>query len=136
MRLVRYIADGEVSLGVKSGDYVIGLSHKLSRKPESMVDLISEWDTLQREIGDILSDGSDKVPLSEVSLLAPIQRPGKFLAIGMNYQKHRAEAVDAGITPPRNQMWFTKQTTSINDPFGDVRKPDSTMMLDLSLIHI
>ena len=31
---------------------------------------------------------------------------------------------------PRNQMWFTKQTTSINDPFGDVRKPDSTMMLD------
>ena len=72
MRLVRYIADGEVSLGVKSEDYVIGLSHKLSSKPESMVDLISEWDTLQREVGDILSDGSDKVPLSEVSLLAPI----------------------------------------------------------------
>ena len=130
MRLVRYIADGEVSLGVKSEDYVIGLSHKLSSKPESMVDLISEWDTLQREVDDILNDGSDKIPISEVSLLAPIQRPGKFLAIGMNYQKHRAEAVDAGITPPRNQMWFTKQTTSINDPFGDVRKPDSTMMLD------
>ena len=46
MRLVRYIADGELSLGVKSEDYVIGLSHKLSSKPESMVDLISEWDTL------------------------------------------------------------------------------------------
>ena len=26
----RYIADGEVSLGVKSEDYVIGLSHKLN----------------------------------------------------------------------------------------------------------
>ena len=75
MRLVRYIADGEVSLGVKSGDYVIGLSHKLSRKPESMVDLISEWDTLQREIGDILSDGSDKVPpVSYTHLTLPTTR--------------------------------------------------------------
>ena len=48
----------------------------------------------------------------------------------MNYKKHRAESIDAGITPPRNQMWFSKQVTSINDPHGDIIKPDSTMMLD------
>ena len=27
-------------------------------------------------------------------------------------------------------MWFSKQVTSINDPHGDIIKPDSTMMLD------
>ena len=64
-----------------------------------MVDLISEWDTLQREVGDILSDGSDKVP-SRRSPCWPHTETGKFLASGMNYQKHRAEAVDASHSPP------------------------------------
>ena len=45
---------------------------------------------------------------------APVDKPGKFLAIGMNYKKHRAESIDAGITPPRNQMWFTSKS-HIND---------------------
>ena len=48
----------------------------------------------------------------------------------MNYKKHRAESIDDGITPPRNQMWFSKQISSINDPNGEIIKPDSTMMLD------
>ena len=78
----------------------------------------------------LINEGGPRVPLSEVKLLAPVDKPGKFLAIGMNYKKHRAESIDAGITPPRNQMWFSKQISSINHPHGEIIKPDSTMMLD------
>ena len=130
MRLVRYLADGEVYLGVKSGDEIISLSDPNRGIPNDMLELISGWGMLQGSVSDVIQDGASKVPISEVSLLAPLQNPGKFLAIGMNYQKHRAEAVDAGITPPRNQMWFSKQTSCINDPFGVILNPDSTMMLD------
>ena len=130
MRLVRYLADGEVYLGVKSGDEIISLSDPDRGIPNDMLELISGWGMLQGSVLDAVQDGASKVPISEVSLLAPLQNPGKFLAIGMNYQKHRAEAVDAGITPPRNQMWFSKQTSCINDPFGVILNPDSTMMLD------
>ena len=130
MRLVRYLADGEVYLGVKSGDEIISLSDPNRGIPNDMLELISSWGVLQGSVSDAIQGGASKIPMSEVSLLAPLQNPGKFLAIGMNYQKHRAEAVDAGITPPRNQMWFSKQTSCINDPFGVILNPDSTMMLD------
>jgi 2-keto-4-pentenoate hydratase/2-oxohepta-3-ene-1,7-dioic acid hydratase in catechol pathway len=53
----------------------------------------------------------------DVRLLAPL-RPGKYLAIGMNYAKHNAEMGRDG--PPPFQYWFNKQTTCINDPFGDI----------------
>src|SRR5579863_7065202 len=39
--------------------------------------------------------------LSEVRLLAPIERPGKYLAIGMNYKKHLLEAEKLGVPAPK-----------------------------------
>ena len=130
MRLLRYRHDGEISLGVKSGNGVIELSNERTNIPRDMLKLISDWPKYEGVILQEMKDKTITLPLSEVSLLSPIGNPGKFLAIGMNYQKHRAESVDAGITPPRNQMWFSKQVSSINSPNGDIIKPDSTMMLD------
>src|SRR3546814_5344222 len=58
-------------------------------------------------------------PLSSVRLLAPIERPGKYLAIGMNYRKHVEEGAKLGIAEPGKQLWFNKQTTSITGPYDD-----------------
>ena len=41
MRLVRYLADGEVYLGVKSGDEIISLSDPNRGIPNDMLELIS-----------------------------------------------------------------------------------------------
>ena len=130
MRLLRYRHNGEISLGVKSGNGVIELSNETTDIPRDMLKLISDWPKYEGVILQEMKDETITLPLSEVSILSPIDNPGKFLAIGMNYQKHRAESIDAGITPPRNQMWFSKQVSSINSPNGDIIKPDSTMMLD------
>ncbi|WP_395396370.1 fumarylacetoacetate hydrolase family protein (plasmid) [Novosphingobium sp. BL-8A] len=67
--------------------------------------------------------------LGSVKLLAPIPKPGKYLAIGMNYQKHLEESERIGAGSPKNQLWFNKQTTCINDPFGDI-DPGVTEQLD------
>jgi 2-keto-4-pentenoate hydratase/2-oxohepta-3-ene-1,7-dioic acid hydratase in catechol pathway len=61
----------------------------------------------------------ERVPLSEVRLLAPIERPEKFLAIGMNYRKHIEEAKQLGAPVPTNQFWFNKQTSCIAGPHDD-----------------
>lgn len=57
-------------------------------------------------------------------LLAPIPRPGKYLAIGMNYRKHVEEGAKLGIAEPKRQMWFNKQTSCINGPIDGIVKPD------------
>jgi 2-keto-4-pentenoate hydratase/2-oxohepta-3-ene-1,7-dioic acid hydratase in catechol pathway len=67
--------------------------------------------------------------LSDVRLLAPIERPGKYLAIGMNYQKHAAESARIGVPPPKQQLWFNKQTSCINGPYDSI-DPGVTEKLD------
>ena len=56
--------------------------------------------------------------LSGVKLLAPLKRPGKYLAIGLNYRKHLEEFGGADVKTPPHQVWFNKQNTCINDPGG------------------
>lgn len=51
--------------------------------------------------------------LSELSLLAPIPRPGKVIGIGMNYADHCREQ---GIDQPTKPVVFAKFTTSIIGP--------------------
>ena len=67
--------------------------------------------------------------LSEVRLLAPIERPGKYLAIGMNYKKHLLEAEKLGVPAPKQQLWFNKQTSCLAGPFDEI-DPGVTEKLD------
>ena len=69
-------------------------------------------------------------PLGEVTLRAPILRPGKILAIGLNYADHIEESKEAGVEVPTEQVWFCKQPTSVNDPDGNVELPKVSSMLD------
>src|SRR3546814_14382741 len=48
-------------------------------------------------------------PLSSVRLLAPIERPGKYLAIGMNYRKHVEEGAKLGLAEPGKQLWRSEE---------------------------
>src|SRR3546814_13142538 len=67
--------------------------------------------------------------LKDIRLLAPIERPSKFLGIGMNYGAHAAEAKSLGIDTPQHQLWFNKQTTCLSGPF-DTIEPGVTKKLD------
>jgi len=64
-------------------------------------------------------DAKRGIPLSEVTLLAPIDSPrGNIIAMGRNYQKHAEEtAMDGDVKPP---TIFTKAITSITGPYDDI----------------
>ena len=132
MKVLRYRLENIEGVGILENDNVIPLHEfcAVNNIEENVISLIENWDTLEKSIIEYIALKKGAFSLDQGILLAPIPAPEKFLAIGMNYKKHRAESIDAGITPPRNQMWFTKQVSCINDPNGDIIKPESTMMLD------
>ena len=54
------------------------------------------------------------IPLSDVRFLPPVPRPGKIVAIGLNYRDH---SIESGATaPPKSPIIFAKFTTSIAGP--------------------
>lgn len=64
-------------------------------------------------------------------LLAPILKPRKILAIGLNYAAHVEESVSfIKNTAPSVQKWFNKQATAANGPFAPVHLPAVSEQLD------
>jgi 2-keto-4-pentenoate hydratase/2-oxohepta-3-ene-1,7-dioic acid hydratase in catechol pathway len=56
-------------------------------------------------------------PVAEGRFLCPVRRPGKILAVGLNYVDH---AKETGASTPESPVIFAKYVSSLNDPFGDV----------------
>lgn len=130
MKLARFrTADGDVRLGRVDDDEIVDLSG-VDGVGTSLRALIPELDALRDSI--LAADGP-RHPLAEVALLAPIEDPQKYLGIGMNYAAHAEEARQAGIPIPSSQMWFNKQVSCINDPFGDIERPTVSEQLDYEI---
>jgi 2-keto-4-pentenoate hydratase/2-oxohepta-3-ene-1,7-dioic acid hydratase in catechol pathway len=68
-----------------------------------------------------------RLALSKLHLEAPVPRPGKILAVGLNYGDHAAET---GRELPKVPILFNKQTTSANGPFDPVHLPRASDKLD------
>jgi 2-keto-4-pentenoate hydratase/2-oxohepta-3-ene-1,7-dioic acid hydratase in catechol pathway len=65
--------------------------------------------------------------LSEVTLLAPIPRPGKVFAIGLNYADHIAES---GLDAPEVPTVFAKYRNTICGPNDAIERPRVSTHLD------
>ena len=126
MKLVRYKHDGATHLGVVADGGVVCLDD--SGFP-TMLSLIQAGQSGLDHVNDLLASGAATLSLDDVALLAPIERPGKYLAIGMNYAKHLEEADKLGVARAKHQTWFNKQTTCLSGPFDDI-EPGPTDKLD------
>lgn len=62
----------------------------------------------------------ESVDASTLELLAPVARPGKIVAVGLNYADHTAET---GFTPPAVPLTFAKYPSSITGPEAHVAIP-------------
>lgn len=92
----------------------------------SVIDLIANWDSLKNKIEEVVDTGR-RLPLASVHLLAPVPRPGKIFAIGLNYADHIAESK---METPQNQVWFTKAVTAVNGPFDGIEIPKNGQHVD------
>ena len=124
MKLVRFEKGGQVSLGVAENEFIAAISAY-----PTMLALIEAGAEGLSKVRAEAAAGTPKVALADVRLLAPIERPGKYLAIGMNYAKHVEEADKLGVARAKYQTWFNKQTTCITGPYDDI-EPGVTEKLD------
>ena len=76
---------------------------------------------------EVATKGKPGLPLSSVTLHAPVPLPGKILALGLNYGDHIAET---GFKKPEFQMWFNKQRNCTNGPYADINLPVVSDNLD------
>ncbi|MGD9600769.1 MAG: fumarylacetoacetate hydrolase family protein [Gammaproteobacteria bacterium] len=65
--------------------------------------------------------------LGAVKLAAPILRPPKILAIGLNYRDHIEETK---LDTPSFPMFFNKQSTAANGPYAPIHLPRVSDKLD------
>jgi 2-keto-4-pentenoate hydratase/2-oxohepta-3-ene-1,7-dioic acid hydratase in catechol pathway len=119
MRFVRFEAGGGARLGVVKEDGIVDLT-KAGFVYPSMIEVINGGQTALDTIQSRIDGVNPHFDISAVRLLAPITRPGKYLAIGMNYQKHLEEAEKLGVAAPKQQLWFNKQTSCIAGPYDDI----------------
>ncbi|MGB0921618.1 MAG: fumarylacetoacetate hydrolase family protein [Alphaproteobacteria bacterium] len=126
MKLATFTHNGSTRIGLVEGDEMIDLSAAAPDLPTDMLSFLQAGDAAM--VGARAAQGaSNSIPLKDVTLEAPVMNPGKVLAIGLNYMDHIEET---GADVPKHQMWFNKQTTAVNKPYGSFAMPKASSALD------
>lgn len=113
--------------GIAVSEGIIDIGLHMEGAPATMVALIESWHALRPALETMAHDCGPDLPLAAATLLAPVPRPGKILAIGLNYADHVQES---GLPTPADQLWFSKASTAANGPFSPIELPRVSTQLD------
>jgi len=113
-------------LGLVEEDALIDLAQVAPELPRDMIGFLRGGEATRAAV-HMAAGGAPRIALSDVTLHAPVPRPGKILGIGLNYGEHIAET---GREPPEHQIWFNKQHNCANDPNAPINMPSVSTALD------
>jgi 2-keto-4-pentenoate hydratase/2-oxohepta-3-ene-1,7-dioic acid hydratase in catechol pathway len=133
MKLITFKHNGEKKVGRLSDDRVLNVSVALPELPKTMKEILEKGQEALNKIKNLSLTDENSISVDKVELLAPIDDPEKFLAIGMNYKEHVEESKRKGIEAPKTQIWFNKQVSCITGPYSGVVMPAQSDMLDYEL---
>jgi len=130
MKLATFTHSGTTRIGIVDGDgdgdEIVDLSAACPDLPSDMLAFLEAGSDAMQAASAAISDGK-RIPLADVHLEAPIARPPKFLAVGLNYADHVAES---GQETPQHPMIFNKQSTCVTGPTDPVHVPKVSHVLD------
>ncbi len=126
MKLATFTHDEVTRIGLVDGDEIIDLASAVPELPREMVDFLTAGPRAMQLARRAL-DAGPRIALRDVRLEAPIARPPKFLAVGLNYADHVAES---GLETPQHPTIFNKQSTCITGPTGPVHVPRVSHVVD------
>ena len=96
-------------------------------KNTDMISLLSggnhQLDVLQEKI----DSGKDRIDITDVELLAPVPRPGKYFGVSLNYADHVEET---GLEKPEYPTFFNKQSTCVIGHGQAIHRPRVSEKLD------
>ena len=127
MRLVTFGRDGAIKAGAVVDDAVVDLSAADSAIPTNMLDLLRGGEPMLTRAVNAVASGAARHPVRDVTLLAPIPRPGKALAIGLNYRDH---AEESGQQLPKYPIVFSKVSSCITGPSAPIQRPRASTSVD------
>ena len=127
MKLVNFLFKGEKNVGALLDDGVCSFKSISDQYSISMLEFIEQIEKLFPEASKFIDSKPEVIPLSENEFLPVIERPGKVLAVGLNYKDH---AKETGMDLPEVPMIFTKQSTSVLGHQGEIHKPKVSDAVD------
>jgi 2-keto-4-pentenoate hydratase/2-oxohepta-3-ene-1,7-dioic acid hydratase in catechol pathway len=137
MRLVRYEGnDGAIRLGALTNNGVVHLESaaaSMGFATEAFRDtssFLSAGDAAIQQAQKVVQDAAQSAftALSSVKLRAPVPRPGKIVAVGLNYRDHSIEAGAKEL--PKTPIIFAKFPTSISGPGDSIVLPHGDSQVD------
>ena len=131
MKLITYEKDSKSFIGSIDEGGIVAFDNDPSI-PKDMLGFLDEGLSSMEKAKSLHADKKNRIALSDVNLKAPISRPPKIIAIGLNYSDHLEEVKAAGreIDKPEVPMIFNKQSLSANGPYSEVHDPSVSEMLD------
>jgi Fumarylacetoacetate (FAA) hydrolase family len=141
MQLVTYLREGEKRLGVLLGNFVVDLesyAKRLSAPFHFFPRMLSFLEAGEKAIAvahqvigrarqEDLDKDADAHSLPRACLRPPVPRPGKIIAIGLNYRSHAAEQ---GVETPTSPLIFSKFPSCIAGPYDEIVIPRENPQVD------
>jgi len=126
MKLVTFTHNNETRVGAAVDQAVVD-SRGDSAMPKTMIEFLASGAAGLAAMQQLIASGKHRIPLSEVRLEAPVPRPGKYLAISLNYADHIEET---GFEKPEYPTFFTKQSSCVIAPNDAIYRPKVSDKLD------
>jgi len=127
MKLATFTHGGTTRLGVVLRDEIVDLAAAAPELPLDMLHFLAAGAGAMEAARAAAAAPGHRVPLADVRLEAPIRRPPEFLAIGLNYADHIAEAK---LERPTFPLFFNKQSACVTGPFDPIHLPRASNKLD------
>ncbi len=120
MKLISFGSDAR--LGIVESSRVVASSELGDDVPRTMAELLADWPAGLEQIRDAWgragSAAGEGVGFESVELHAPVPRPGKILAAGVNYRSHGEEQ---NRDAPDHPVLFAKMTTAVIGAGSEIR---------------
>ncbi|WP_375002495.1 fumarylacetoacetate hydrolase family protein [Aeromicrobium sp. CTD01-1L150] len=123
-RLVIRLSEGDVDVESASAG-------RFASDPSAVLDRWTEFHAWA--VGLDAASVEITAPASRAVLETPVTRPTQVFAIGLNYREHAAEA---GHAVPEQPPTFTKFTSSLTGPEGDIELPDGDVDWEVELVVV
>ncbi|NOR71878.1 MAG: fumarylacetoacetate hydrolase [Methylomarinum sp.] len=126
MKLVTFSYKNLTNIGAVIDDTAVDSTGSIDI-PDNIIDFLAAGDTAKEAMQDLIESGYNRIPLSQVTLLAPVPRPGKFLGISLNYADHINETQ---LDKPEYPTFFTKHSTCVIANGEAIHRPIVSEKLD------
>lgn len=126
MKLITFTHSQQTRIGAVIGDEVVdGSADRFI--PGAMAEFLSAGVRAGEALQRLIDSGLHRLPLADVKLHAPVPRPGKYLAVSLNYAEHIEET---GMEKPEYPTFFNKQSSCVIGCGEPIVRPKVSDKLD------